>query len=44
MYDLYKKAGYRQIITLKTPEGMTRKELMDWWFERAGKIKIIRDI
>jgi hypothetical protein len=44
MYDLYKKAGYRQIITLKTPESMTRKELMDWWFARAKKIKNIGGI
>jgi len=39
MYDLYKKAGYRQIMTLKAKEGMNRQELMDWWFDRAENIK-----
>jgi len=44
MYDLYKKAGYRQIITLKAPGSMSKKELMNWWFDRAEKIKHIPKI
>ena len=39
MYELYIKAGYRQIITIKCPEGMKREELKKWWFERAEKVK-----
>lgn len=44
MYDLYKEAGCRQIITLKSPKGMSQKELKDWWFGRAEKIKKIPGI
>ncbi len=44
MYELYKKSGYRQIITLKIPESISRKELMSWWFERAERIKNIGEI
>ena len=39
MYELYKKADYRQILTLKCPQGMQRKELEKWWFKRAEKMK-----
>jgi len=39
MYDLYKKADYRQIITIKCPVGMSQDELKKWWFARAERVK-----
>lgn len=35
MYELYQKADYKQMITIKCPKGMSRDELKDWWFEHA---------
>jgi len=39
MYKLYKKAGYRQMMTLKTPDGMSLDELKDWWVSHSNKMK-----
>ena len=39
MYDLYKKADHRQIITIKCPAGMAQDELKKWWFARAERLK-----
>jgi hypothetical protein len=39
MYELYKKADYRQIITIKCPDGTSRESLKKWWFDRAENIK-----
>ncbi len=39
MYKLYKKAGYRQIITIKCPKELKIVEFKNWWFSRAEKIK-----
>lgn len=39
MYDLYKKADFRQIITIKCPNGMKVDELKRWWFSRAQRMK-----
>lgn len=39
MYDLYKKAGYRQIMTIKCPESLKIDELRKWWFARAERMK-----
>jgi len=39
MYDLYKKADYRQIITIKCPAGMAQDEFKKWWFARTERVK-----
>lgn len=39
MYKLYKKAKYRQIMTLKCPENLDKESFKQWWFERTDKIK-----
>ena len=39
MYELYKKAAYKQMITIKSPADVTREELKDWWFGHAEKMK-----
>lgn len=39
MYELYKKADFRQIMTIKCPEGMEKDELKKWWLNRADKLK-----
>ena len=35
----YKKGQFRQMGTIKTPPGMTKQELRDWWFEHARRFK-----
>ena len=44
MYDLYQKDGYRQLITLKCPEYMSKKELKDWWFKHAERVKKMKGL
>jgi hypothetical protein len=39
MYELYKKADFRQIITIKCPDALSMADLKKWWFERAEKMK-----
>ena len=39
MYELYERADYRQIITIKCPKGCSMEQLKDWWFARAERIK-----
>jgi hypothetical protein len=41
MYELYKKADYRQIITIKCPEGLSTQDLKKWWFGRAERLKYL---
>jgi hypothetical protein len=41
MYALYKKGGYRQIITIKCPEPLSIEELKKWWLERADKMRLL---
>lgn len=39
MYELYNKADYKQMFTIKCPADVTREELKDWWFGHAEKMK-----
>jgi hypothetical protein len=41
MYDQYVKDGYRQLITLRCPPGMSKNDLKKWWFDHAERVKII---
>jgi len=43
-YKNYKPDGYAQIITLKCPPGMTKKDLQKWWWNHAEKVKRIPEI
>jgi len=38
MYDKYVKNGYSQLIALKSPGDMTRRNLKKWWFEHAERV------
>jgi hypothetical protein len=32
MYELYRRADYKQMITIKRPDQMSQDAFMDWWF------------
>lgn len=44
MYSLYQEDGFRQLITLKCPPHMSKKELKDWWFKHAEKAKNLKGL
>lgn len=39
MYALYEPDGFRQLMTIKFAEGMSKEELQNWWFRRAEIVK-----
>jgi hypothetical protein len=39
IYKLYKKADYRQILTIKRPDCMTDENFRQWWLDRAENIR-----
>ena len=39
MYELYNRADFKQMITIKCPEDVSKEELKTWWFGRAEKMK-----
>ena len=44
MYDKYVKNGYSQLIALKSPGDMTRRNLKKWWFEHAERVKKLKGL
>lgn len=44
MLEQYKEDGYKQLITLKCPPGMTKEDLRRWWFEHAKRCKDIKNL
>ncbi len=39
MYELYRRADYKQMITIKRPDQMSHNDFRDWWFDHAEKMK-----
>lgn len=39
MYELYKEADYRQIMTVQCPPSFTKFNLEEWFFLHAGRMK-----
>ena len=39
MYELYRRADYKQMITIKKPEEMPTDAFRKWWFSHAGRMK-----
>ena len=39
MYDKYIENGYSQLITLKCPNDMNKKDLKKWWVNHAKRVK-----
>jgi hypothetical protein len=41
MYELYKRADHKQMITIKCPPGMSKDALKEWWFTHADELKAL---
>ena len=39
MYELYNKADFKQMITIKCPPHMEKEDFKDWWFKHAEGMK-----
>jgi hypothetical protein len=39
MYELYSKADYKQMITIKCPSRWSKEDFRAWWFEHADSMK-----
>jgi hypothetical protein len=39
MYEMYQKADYKQMITIKRPTNVSKKDFREWWWEHAEKMR-----
>ncbi len=39
MYPLYRRADYKQMMTIKSPYDFSKNGLREWWFEHAENMK-----